>query len=142
MVATILPLDGFTLDAFMSSRLSLLPVDGDQICNDFRRGDSVLAAPCDGFPFDGLYVVDIDGRPIVYRVQDLAGQVTLLHDRGREFDGVPRAWFDDHVLGIIVCDLKVRDAQLLRRAWEGRHRGSFCSGGFDCTLDRSKISVP
>jgi hypothetical protein len=39
MVATILPLDGFTLDAFMSSRLSLLPVDGDQICNDFRRGD-------------------------------------------------------------------------------------------------------
>ena len=104
-------------ETFRSRRLSLVPVDGDQISKELRRGDFVLAAPCNGFQYDGLYVLDMDGIPLVYRAMSRPGQITLLHDRGGAQD-VPHEWFDQHVLGIVVCDLKVRDAGLLRQAWE------------------------
>jgi len=100
--------------------LSLVLVQGDQVSHDLRHGDYAVTAPCDGFQCDGIYVIDNNSTPLLYRVQDASrGALVLLHDRAPEFaTAVGRDWFDQHVLGIVVADLKVRDATRLREAWE------------------------
>ena len=89
--------------------------------------DYVLVKPVNDFIYDSLYVVEQEGRPQVYRCQSMGpGKIGLLTDnpdygataaeRTRE---VPYEEFVEHVLGIVVCDLKVRDHNLIRDAWLG-----------------------
>lgn len=115
-------------DAFRTSRLSIVPVKGDAMMPTLRGDwDYVMAAPVKHFLYDALYVVDIDGAPIIYRCQSKMGSlISLIVDNpaygstpaARSHD-VPRDWFEENVLGIVVCELKVKDSSLMAQAWEG-----------------------
>ncbi len=113
-------------ETFSSRKLSVVPVCGDAMSPTLRgEWDYVLAAPATRFAYDSLYVVDMMGTPCVFRVQSHGnGQLALIRDNERygasvadRSDLVSRDWFNEHVLGIVVCDLKVRDHDLMRKAW-------------------------
>ena len=114
-----------TRQSFESTRLSIVPVNGDHMLPTLRGGfDYVLAAPTDRFLYDSLYVVEDQwNTPLIYRVQSNGHDgVSLIRDNpaygdtpAARCDRVTREWFAEHVLGIVVCDLKVRDADLLRQ---------------------------
>jgi signal peptidase I len=113
-----------TRQDFGSKRLTVVPVPGSAMEPTLKGGwDYVLAAPTKVFLYDSLYVIDDSATvPLIYRVQKkLGGGVLLIKDNeryGRDAVEVPMAWFEEHVLGIVVCDLKVRDPEMLREAWE------------------------
>lgn len=121
------PPPALTREAFFARKLSLVPVRGDGMSPTLRGDwDYVLAAPVDRFHYDSLYVVEQYGQPCVYRCQGHGADfVSMMNDnpmygatpaeRAKE---VPREWFNEHVLGIVVCDLKVRDPAMMQRAWE------------------------
>jgi len=115
-------------EAFASPRLAVVPIKGDAMAPTLRGDwDYVLAAPVKSFLYDSLYVVDFAGVPTVFRAQGRGPlMISLIRDNERygstpaaRSDDVPREWFNEHVLGIVVCDLKVRDPDLMRKAWGG-----------------------
>jgi signal peptidase I len=108
-------------EAFASRKLSLVPVRGDGMEPTLRgEWDYVLAAPIAEFIGDALYVVEQMGAACVFRCQSkMNGEVALIRDNpAYDTHCVPREWFTEHVLGVVVCDLKVRDAEMMRQAWE------------------------
>jgi hypothetical protein len=114
-----------TREAFNSRGLSVLPVLGDGMSPTLRGGwDYVLVSPLNRFLYDSVYVVEEADQPCIYRAQSMGtGQIGLLNDNpaygataGDRMHLVSRDWFEEHVLGIVVCDLKVRDADLMQRA--------------------------
>lgn len=117
-----------TREDFASRALSLVPVVGDGFAPDLRSDwDYVLAAPVKGFLYEGIYVVEMLGFPCLKRCQRKStGQIAMMNDNpaygatpAERTNLVPGDWFAEHVLGIVVCDLKVRDPKLMREAWEG-----------------------
>jgi hypothetical protein len=110
-------------ESFASRKLSVVPVRGDAMSPTLRgEWDYVLAAPVKRFAYDTLYVIDVMGTPCVLRVQSHGnGQLALIRDNERygpdRADLVSGDWFNEHVLGIVVCDLKVRDHDLMHKAW-------------------------
>lgn len=112
-----------TRETFASRRLSVVPVTSDGMNPTLRGGwDYVLAAPVDSFVYDSLYVVDFAGCPTIYRCQNcFDGSLRLSRDNPVYSDLVMTAErFSEVVLGIVVCDLKVRDADRMAAAWEVR----------------------
>lgn len=121
------PPPAISQETLAARKLSLVPVWGDRMSPTLRGDwDYVLAAPVKTFLYDSLYVVEQLGEPFVYRCQSHgADVVSMMNDnplygataaeRARD---VPREWFNEHVLGIVVCDLKVRDPKLMQQAWE------------------------
>ncbi|UXN74474.1 hypothetical protein N8D56_04855 [Devosia sp. A8/3-2] len=116
-----------TRETFVSRQLSIVPVRGDGMSPTLRGNwDYVLAAPVKTFAYDSLYVVEQFGQPCVYRCQSMGtGQIGMMNDNeaygktpADRMRLVPREWFEEHVLGIVVCDLKVRDPGLMQKAWE------------------------
>ena len=110
-----------TRDTFASRKLSIVPVRGDRMSPTLRGDwDYVLAAPVDGFLYDGLYVVEVLGQPCIYRCQHMgSGQIRMSGDNPLYPADrlVPHDAFTAMVLGIVVCDLKVRDPRLMQGAW-------------------------
>jgi hypothetical protein len=71
------------------------------------------------------HAIDLgDPWPLVYSVRPASkGELRIFRANPRypnHHDGeiVQREWFNDHVVGIIVCEMKVRDEDLIRKAWE------------------------
>jgi hypothetical protein len=121
------PPPALTREAFASRKLSVVPVLGDGMHPTLRGDwDYVLAAPTDKFVYDGLYVVEYGGGACIKRCRSLgAGMIAMMNDNpaygataAERADDVPVDRFNEHVLGIVVCDLKVRDANMMRAAWE------------------------
>lgn len=113
---------------FFSRKLCLVPVVGDHMAPALRGGwDFVLAAPIDCFKYDALYVVEDDfGQALIYRCSSAINRQIFMGcdnpiygatagDRGRYVDY--EKW-RSMLLGIVVCDLKVRDPNIMRQAWE------------------------
>jgi phage repressor protein C with HTH and peptisase S24 domain len=106
-------------ETFASRKLAIIPILGDGMAPTLRGGwDYVLAAPVARFLYDSLYVLNTGAAPTVYRCQSLiAGHVVLKSDNSAYPDRhVSHDWFDEHVLGIVACDLRVRDHDLLQRS--------------------------
>jgi hypothetical protein len=123
MALDLFPAPKLSRQSFASPRLSVVPVIGEQMEPTLRGWwDYVLAAPVKSFQYDSVYVLDMEtgGPALVYRCQRTGRDtIRILYERepGRG-DEVPLKWFNEHVLGIVVCDLKVRDADRLKTAWE------------------------
>lgn len=97
--------------AFRSGRLRTHKVLGDGMSPTLRSNhDFVLIKPVDHYVGEGIYLV---GSPLgqdFYRTQGIGrGQIRLARDNKHYEDQiVPAAWFDEHVLAIVVADIKVR----------------------------------
>jgi hypothetical protein len=109
-------------ETFVSRGLSVVPVVGDEMLPTLRGDfDYVLAAPVPRFFYDSLYVVEIMGMPSVRRCQYHGnGEIGLIVDNER-YGATPGERetlltvdeFNACVLGIVVCDLKVRDHRMM-----------------------------
>jgi hypothetical protein len=125
MSGDLFPPPSLSREDFSSRRLSLVPVRGDALLPDLRDGrDYVLAAPTDKFLYDAMYVIEDAGVVLIYRVQSFGpGRVVLVRNnpnsRPHESDVLSRALFEEIVLGIVVCELKVKDPELMRAAYAG-----------------------
>jgi phage repressor protein C with HTH and peptisase S24 domain len=102
-------------------RPRLIAIEGNGMEPTLRRGDFVVATPCDRFRSDGLYVVEIDGEAVVYRCQyDGAGNVVLWFDNPRfsERWSMPRAEFDRKVVGIVAAEIRVIDSRVFEDCYQ------------------------
>lgn len=121
MALDLFPAPHLSRETFSSRRLSVVPVASDGMEPTLRGGwDYVLAAPASGFSYDSLYVLDFAGCPTIYRCQNcFNGDIVLARDNPIYSDlTVTADRFAEIVLGIVVCDLKVRDADRLAASWE------------------------
>lgn len=105
-------------ESVLSDRLRVHPVIGDRMCDTLRSGyDYVLLAPVDGYSGEGIYLV-FDGIGLdLFRVSPTGNrQLRLSGDNKHYKDHI---WtldlFNEHVLGIVVADIKVRDEHHLRK---------------------------
>lgn len=99
------------------ANLFMIDVRGDHMEPTYRAGEhNLVMEPVDRFQYDGVYALDIDGEPLVYRCEsDFKGGIHVQPDNSA-YSGwtVPRAAFAQIVLGICVGELRIRD----RRAFQ------------------------
>lgn len=101
----------------LSDRLRVHPVLGDRMCDTLRSGyDYVLIAPVNGYAGEGLYLVFNGFGPDLFRVSPTGNRQLRLFGDNKHY--VDHFWtldvFNEHVLGIVVADIKVRDERHLR----------------------------
>ncbi|MFT0862288.1 hypothetical protein [Ancylobacter sp. G4_0304] len=107
-------------DALRSSRLRLEMVPSDTMEPTLRsRWDHVLVQPCTGYEGEGLYLLQdtFGGWKLTRASSTLGGKGQLLLYVDNKHYGehlVPRDWFDENVVGIVVADIKIRDHRLLQ----------------------------
>lgn len=107
--------------AFRSPAVRIVPVEGEHMAPTLRGGiDAVAVVPCSQFVVDGLYVLDLNGHPIIYRVQDHIGGYWLISDNPSypAKHTVSPDDFAECVLGQVVAEIRVTHPTPLRRAWE------------------------
>lgn len=110
-----------TLGHLTDKRLSIMKVPGDLMAPTLRGGwDYVIVWPTTKFLGDALYVMEDEaGGPTVWQGQ-WAPEGVRLSAHNPAYSGsnetVPREWFNDHVLGVVVADLKVRDLRTIVEA--------------------------
>jgi phage repressor protein C with HTH and peptisase S24 domain len=104
---------------FASSKLRILSVDTDAMEPTLHRGDCVVVLPVTEHDWDGLYAIEtLPGVITVVRTayQFAKKQVRIIKDNPRYSDQmVDVDWFDEHVVGLVVADIKIREANVLRR---------------------------
>lgn len=104
-----------------SPKLRTLAVSGDTMEPTLRRGDFVMVVPETRYRYEGLYVVEDNGFPTIYRVQPWSGRNelrmamdhTALRDKPQI---VTKDWFEEHILGFVVAHIQVTDPAALRAA--------------------------
>lgn len=103
----------------LSDRLRVHPVIGDRMCDTYRSNfDYVLLAPTDRYQGELIYLVFDGIGPDLFRVQTIGNkQLRLFGDNQHYRDHI---WtldqFNEHVLGVVVADIKVRSERHLRDA--------------------------
>ena len=109
-------------EAYQSSRLRIVLVDSDNMEPTLRKGDCVMVLPVTQFEYDTIYAIDRgDGLVIVIRAyQARYGMIRLqrdneLYPRSDRDDLVDLDWFNEHVVGLVVADIKLRDPVALSR---------------------------
>lgn len=97
-------------------RPRLMPIEGDGMAPTLKSGDLVAVVPTDRFRCDGIYVLDIEGEPAVYRcASDFRGNVACCYDNPRYTDWLmPGAAFEAKVLGYVVATVNVIDRPAFR----------------------------
>lgn len=106
-------------DKVFSDRFRVHPVEGDRMSPTLKPfRDYVLIAPVDHYEGEGIYLVFDGFTPQLYRVSstlDRSRPLCLSGDNDRYQDHHFSAeQFNEHVLGIVVADIKVRDERHLR----------------------------
>ncbi len=114
--------DLFPLEAkpadFYSQKFRVIPVIGTAMNPTLRGGlDWAMIRPVDSYQGEGIYVIGNAVGHDFYRAEstlDRTKRIRLWRDNkifGEDF--VTKAWFDEHVLAIVVADVKVRDPRWL-----------------------------
>ncbi|MBM7044074.1 hypothetical protein [Rhizobium lusitanum] len=100
----------------LSTKHRVHPVAGDSMEPTFRGGlDYALIAPVQCFRGDGVYLIDAGSSIELYRVSATLSGLRLARDNPIYGDNfVARDVFDDHVLGIVVAEIRVYDERFLR----------------------------
>lgn len=94
------------------SDLFQIAVRGDHMQPTYRAGEHYLVMqPVDRFEYDGVYALQIDGEPLVYRCEsNFRGGIHIQPDnRAYSAWTIPRAAFAQIVLGVCVGELHIRD---------------------------------
>ncbi len=108
-------------DTYFSSKLRIVPIDTDGMEPTFMRGDCAVILPVTRFDQDGLYAVSPrDGAITVIRAtyQYDTKNVRIRRDNelynrhGDQFVDID--WFNKHIVGLVVADIKVREAGVLQ----------------------------
>ena len=108
-------------ETYQSSRLRIVLVDSDNMEPTLNRGDCVMVLPVTQFEYDTIYAIDRgDGLITVTRAfQARYGMIRLQRDNElyprSDTDLVALDWFNEHVVGLVVADIKLRDPVALRR---------------------------
>ncbi len=108
-------------EAYQSSRLRIVLVDSDNMEPTLNKGDCVMVLPVTQFEYDTIYAIDRgDGLITVIRAyQALGGMIRLQRDnelyQRSDTDLVDLDWFNEHVVGLVVADIKLRDPVALRK---------------------------
>lgn len=108
-------------EAYQSSRLRIVLVDSDNMEPTLSKGDCVMVLPVTQFEYDTIYAIDRgDGLITVIRAyQARYGMIRLQRDNElyprSDTDLVDLDWFNEHVVGLVVADIKLRDPVALRK---------------------------
>lgn len=97
------------------------PVRGDRMSPTLEHmQDYVLCRASDHYEGEGVYLLRDDlGTPVLFRASSAFNakkEVRLFGDNmyyGDRF--VPKSWFDQHVIGIVIADIKTRITREMRR---------------------------
>lgn len=103
---------------FASSKIRIMSVDTDAMEPTLSRGDCVVVLPVTEHDQDGVYVVE--PRPgvitVVRTTYCFGGQLRIIRDNHLYSEQLVDAdWFNERVVGLVVADIKVREANVLRR---------------------------
>lgn len=104
-----------------SPKLRTFPITGDTMEPTLRRGDFVMAVPVTRYLREGIYIVEDNGFPTVYRVQrwNGANELRMVQDHPalqRSPQIIARDLFDDRVIGLVVARINVMEPTALRNA--------------------------
>lgn len=107
-------------EAYQSPRLRIVLVDSDNMQPTLNKGDCVMVLPITQFEYDTLYAIDRgDGLITVIRAYQEGRAIRLQRDNElyprSDTDLVDLDWFNEHVVGLVVADIKLRDPVALRK---------------------------
>jgi len=108
-------------EAYQSSRLRIVLVDSDNMEPTLNKGDCVMVLPVTQFEYDTIYAIDRGDSliTVIRAYQGLGGMIRLQRDNElyprSDADLVDLDWFNEHVVGLVVADIKLRDPVALRR---------------------------
>lgn len=106
-------------EAVFSPRLRVEAVTSDNMEPTLSKRDFVLISPTDRFLFDGVYLISDGIGTTIVRAQTVGnGEILFFVDNPlySTRTRVPRAQFNEIVLGFVVADVKVRAPCLLQEA--------------------------
>ncbi|WP_417585067.1 hypothetical protein [Pelagibacterium sp.] len=101
--------------------LKLVPIQGDRMSPRLRHGRDAVYYARSRFLADDMYVIDWGDGPIVTYIQSAGRGTYRLFGELRHYpdNAVTRATLDQILLGVVVCEITVRDPELFRQAVAG-----------------------